>query len=124
MDLIEKIDRLIIGEVRAMTISGQKGWAKLMQIRDKEKKSKKKKIEKKMDKFNINLSAKKFMREEKKDWHDEYNTYMKDPLYAAVLTSINDPKKFKKAVDTLKSIRGKQAATNIANLIKKVKAGK
>jgi len=62
--------------------------------------------------------------EVKKDWHDEYNAYMKDPLYAAVLTSINDPKKYKKAISTLQSIRGWNAVTNINNLVTKVKADK
>ncbi len=62
--------------------------------------------------------------EGKKEWHDEYNAYMRDPLYAACLTSINDPKKYKKAISTLQSIRGRNAVTNINNLITKVKAGK
>jgi hypothetical protein len=44
--------------------------------------------------------------------------FMEDPLYKAVLTAKNE-KEFKKALDTLMSVRGSSAVTSLQNAIKK-----
>jgi len=65
------------------------------------------------------MKFQKYLIKDSKDWHKEWQEYMKDPLYANVLSSVGDPKLLKKNADILKSIRGKQAVINVANLIKK-----
>jgi len=63
----------------------------------------------KIDKYLVNESP---------TLKDVPKIFMDDPLYKKVLTAKN-PEEFKKALDTLLSIRGKDAVKNLQKAMKK-----
>lgn len=64
--------------------------------------------------------VKKYLKEEKYSLKDVPEDFWNDPLYKKVLTSKN-PKEFKKALETLLSIRGSSAVAALQQVMKQKK---
>jgi hypothetical protein len=119
MDIIERIDKITVDE---MTV-------KIGTLRAKpiKKKYKGKKVARGMDMRNLGDY---YVQTDDGGWEeisadlvetsmkDVPSEFMNDPLYKKVLTSKNE-REYKKALDTLKSIRGPQAVKVLQNAIKR-----